>query len=235
MAKRSGFDKSIEQRYDINKVAYLFYGLCYFEQCPPKNVEAEMLLRSHVKLVDKQLALIFKDYLSLIVGGEVRHATEDMGTPVTFKNDVISNVTPRLVAYECITKCRLRSVINVCKKLFSKRSWYEGFGGKNWKIINSTLEAYVDGRLTPKQFIDKCFFIVHNGDHLFTKNIIFDGDECRLRNWLDGKNNGWVDEEFKSIKFFGFLQKIKEYHILTAIKDYKPIKWGKGTLDYTEF
>ncbi len=223
------FTKSVSQRFDVNDVAYLFYGLCYFDQCKFKNIESKMALKSSLEIID-QLALIFKDYLTLLIGGEVRHATARIySSHIKFKDNALTDHTARNTAYRLITYYRVKSVVTTCKGLFSK-VWEDGFGGKRWKIISTTLEEYLKGKLTPKQFVDKCFFIVHNGNMLFTKAIIFKGNEHQLRNWLEQKNTGQLDDEFERIKLFGFLTKVNS--LMKDIRKYTPIEWGRGNLKY---
>ena len=125
---------------------------------------------------ESKVAEMFRDYLALIVLGELRHANEysDKGLKFEFVdfNQIINRercfIERRLFTKESTFRCGM--------KFFNEfyNGWHESYGGEAWYNIAKAGLLY--GKESNMVFIDHCFDLEHNGGCIFNKHaFLFDG------------------------------------------------------------
>lgn len=131
---------------------------------------------------ESKIAEMFRDYLALIVLGELRHCTEysDKGLSFDFMEFKDSMGRERCyIEKRAFTK---ESVLRCGIKMFNKfyNGWREAYGGQPWYDICKAGLMY--GTEKNAVFIDHCFDLEHNGGNIFNKEgFLF----CAYDNLID--------------------------------------------------
>lgn len=125
---------------------------------------------------EARIAEMFRDYLALIVLGELRHANEYSEKGLKF--DFI-DFNQRINRERCFIERRLftkESTFRCGMKFFNEfyNGWHESYGGEAWYNIAKAGLMY--GKESNTVFIDHCFDLEHNGGCIFNKHaFLFDG------------------------------------------------------------
>ena len=125
---------------------------------------------------ESKIAEMFRDYLALIVLGELRHANEYSEKGLKFEfvdfNQMINRercfIERRMFTKESTFRCGM--------KFFNElyNGWHETYGGTAWYNIAKAGLMY--GKESNTVFIDHCFDLEHNGGCIFNKHaFLFDG------------------------------------------------------------
>lgn len=123
-------------------------------------------IRSDAKRIQESIIAkcdgIFRDYLLMAVGGELRH----------FKG--ISMPEGRSSSWQWFVAMSHEHgreyMANAAAELFEDdRGWVSGFGGAKWAIIARVLEARENGKLDARTFVDRVFSLQHNGGSALDK------------------------------------------------------------------
>ena len=119
---------------------------------------------------------LFRRYVDMIVGGEVRHMISDPGGPVSDQLSAALSLTPNLTCPSrssawCIWK-NFRAEHGLIALDWAIDAFGEqrrSLGGKTWSNIARTLKRREIGELSPILFIDACFGMEHNSGTFFDK------------------------------------------------------------------
>lgn len=136
---------------------------------------------------ESKIAKMFRDYLALIVLGELRHANEYSEKGLKFE---FVDFNQRINRERCFIERRMftkESTFCCGMKFFNEfyNGWHESYGGKAWYNIAKAGLMY--GKESNTVFIDHCFDLEHNGGCIFNKHaFLFDGPNDMI-NFLDLK------------------------------------------------
>ena len=119
---------------------------------------------------ESKIAEMFRDYLALIVLGELRHANEYSEKGLKFE---FVDFNQRINREQCFIKRRIftkESTFRCGIKLFNElyNGWHESYGGTAWYGIAKSGLMY--GKESNTVFIDHCFDLEHNGGCIFNKH-----------------------------------------------------------------
>ena len=138
---------------------------------------------------ESKIAKMFRDYLALIVLGELRHANEYSEKGLKFE---FVDFNQRINRERCFIERRIftkESTFRCGMKFFNElyNGWHETYGGTAWYNIAKAGLLY--GKESNTVFIDHCFDLEHNGGCIFNKHaFLFDGPNDILT-FLDLKRN----------------------------------------------
>ena len=178
------YTQGVFRAYEVNieAVCKEFYAL----QAVEATMHTEYGRHSHDKWIqdfysykesfESKIAKMFKDYLALIVLGELRHCNNYSDKGLSFEfvdfNRTISRnrcfVERRFFTKESVFRCGV--------KMFNElyNSWHDSYGGTAWYGIAKAGLMY--GKESNTVFIDHCFDLEHNGGCIFNKHaFMFDG------------------------------------------------------------
>lgn len=136
---------------------------------------------------ESKIAKMFRDYLALIVLGELRHANEYSEKGLKFE---FVDFNQRINRKRCFIERRMftkESTFRCGMKFFNElyNGWHESYGGTPWYNIAKAGLMY--GKESNAVFIDHCFDLEHNGGCIFNKHaFLFDGPNDMI-NFLDLK------------------------------------------------
>ena len=125
---------------------------------------------------ESKVAEMFRDYLALIVLGELRHANRYSEKGLSFE---FVDFNRSINREKCFIERRMftkESVFRCGMKLFNElyNGWHESYGGTPWYNIAKSGLLY--GKESNMVFIDHCFDLEHNGGCIFNKHaFLFDG------------------------------------------------------------
>ena len=125
---------------------------------------------------ESKIAKMFRDYLALIVLGELRHANEYSEKGLKFE---FVDFNQRINRERCFIERRMftkESTFRCGMKFFNElyNGWHESYGGTAWYNIAKAGLMY--GKESNTVFIDHCFDLEHNGGCIFNKHaFLFDG------------------------------------------------------------
>ena len=125
---------------------------------------------------ESKIAEMFRDYLALIVLGELRHANEYSEKGLGFE---FVDFNQRINRERCFIERRIftkESTFHCGMKFFNElyNGWHETYGGTAWYNIAKAGLMY--GKESNTVFIDHCFDLEHNGGCIFNKHaFLFDG------------------------------------------------------------
>lgn len=125
---------------------------------------------------ESKVAEMFRDYLALIVLGELRHANRYSEKGLSFE---FVDFNRSINREKCFIERRMftkESVFRCGMKLFNElyNGWHESYGGTPWYNIAKSGLLY--GKESNTVFIDHCFDLEHNGGCIFNKHaFLFDG------------------------------------------------------------
>ena len=125
---------------------------------------------------ESKIAEMFRDYLALIVLGELRHANRYSEKGLSFE---FVDFNRSINREKCFIERRMftkESVFRCGMKLFNElyNGWHESYGGTPWYNIAKSGLLY--GKENNMVFIDHCFDLEHNGGCIFNKHaFLFDG------------------------------------------------------------
>ena len=138
---------------------------------------------------ESKIAEMFRDYLALIVLGELRHANEYSDKGLKFE---FVDFNQRINRERCFIERRIftkESTFRCGMKFFNElyNGWHETYGGTAWYNIAKAGLMY--GKESNTVFIDHCFDLEHNGGCIFNKHaFLFDGPNDMII-FLDLKRN----------------------------------------------
>ena len=138
---------------------------------------------------ESKIAEMFRDYLALIVLGELRHANEYSEKGLKFE---FVDFNQRINRERCFIERRIftkESTFRCGMKFFNElyNGWHETYGGTAWYNIAKSGLMY--NKESNTVFIDHCFDLEHNGGCIFNKHaFLFDGPNDILT-FLDLKRN----------------------------------------------
>ena len=138
---------------------------------------------------ESKIAEMFRDYLALIVLGELRHANVYSEKGLEFES---VDFNQRINRERCFIERRIftkESTFRCGMKFFNElyNGWHETYGGTAWYNIAKSGLMY--GKESNTVFIDHCFDLEHNGGCIFNKHaFLFDGPNDILT-FLDLKRN----------------------------------------------
>ena len=125
---------------------------------------------------ESKIAEMFRDYLALIVLGELRHANEYSEKGLKFE---FVDFNQKINRERCFIERRMftkESTFHCGMKFFNElyNGWHESYGGTAWYGIAKSGLMY--GKESNTVFIDHCFDLEHNGGCIFNKHaFLFDG------------------------------------------------------------
>lgn len=125
---------------------------------------------------ESKIAEMFRDYLALIVLGELRHANEYSEKGLEFE---FIDFNQKINRERCFIERRMftkESTFRCGMKFFNElyNGWHESYGGTAWYGIAKAGLMY--GKESNTVFIDHCFDLEHNGGCIFNKHaFLFDG------------------------------------------------------------
>ena len=125
---------------------------------------------------ESKIAEMFRDYLALIVLGELRHANEYSDKGLKFE---FVDFNQRINRERCFIERRIftkESTFRCGMKFFNElyNGWHESYGGEAWYNIAKAGLMY--GKESNTVFIDHCFDLEHNGGCIFNKHaFLFNG------------------------------------------------------------
>ena len=125
---------------------------------------------------ESKIAEMFRDYLALIVLGELRHANEYSEKGLEFE---FVDFNQRINRERCFIERRIftkESTFRCGMKFFNElyNGWHESYGGTPWYNIAKAGLMY--NKESNTVFIDHCFDLEHNGGCIFNKHaFLFDG------------------------------------------------------------
>ena len=125
---------------------------------------------------ESKISEMFRDYLALIVLGELRHANVYSEKGLKFE---FVDFNERINRERCFIERRIftkESTFRCGIKLFNElyNGWHESYGGTAWYGIAKSGLMY--GKESNTVFIDHCFDLEHNGGCIFNKHaFLFDG------------------------------------------------------------
>lgn len=125
---------------------------------------------------ESKIAEMFRDYLALIVLGELRHANEYSEKGLKFE---FVDFNQKINRERCFIERRMftkESTFRCGMKFFNElyNGWHESYGGTAWYGIAKAGLMY--GKESNTVFIDHCFDLEHNGGCIFNKHaFLFDG------------------------------------------------------------
>ena len=138
---------------------------------------------------ESKISEMFRDYLALIVLGELRHANVYSEKGLKFE---FVDFNERINRERCFIERRIftkESTFRCGIKLFNElyNGWHESYGGTAWYGIAKSGLMY--GKESNTVFIDHCFDLEHNGGCIFNKHaFLFDGPNDIIT-FLDLKRN----------------------------------------------
>ena len=138
---------------------------------------------------ESKIAEMFRDYLALIVLGELRHANEYSEKGLEFE---FVDFNQRINRERCFIERRIftkESTFRCGMKFFNElyNGWHESYGGTPWYNIAKAGLMY--NKESNTVFIDHCFDLEHNGGCIFNKHaFLFDGPNDMII-FLDLKRN----------------------------------------------
>lgn len=138
---------------------------------------------------ESKIAEMFRDYLALIVLGELRHANVYSEKGLEFES---VDFNQRINRERCFIERRIftkESTFRCGMKFFNElyNGWHETYGGTAWYNIAKAGLMY--GKESNTVFIDHCFDLEHNGGCIFNKHaFLFDGPND-IVTFLDLKRN----------------------------------------------
>lgn len=117
-----------------------------------------------------KVAEMFRDYLALIVLGELRHANEYSDKGLKFE---FVDFNQRINRERCFIERRMftkESTFRCGMKFFNElyNGWHDSYGGTAWYNIAKAGLMY--GKESNTVFIDHCFDLEHNGGCIFNKH-----------------------------------------------------------------
>lgn len=185
--------RAIELNIDV--VCKEFYAL----QAIEATMHTEFGMHSHERWekdfyeykesFESKIAEMFRDYLALIVLGELRHANQYSEKGLEFK---FVDFNQRINRERCFIERRMftkESTFRCGMKFFNElyNGWHESYGGTPWYNIAKAGLLY--GKESNTVFVDHCFDLEHNGGCIFNKHaFLFDGPNDILA-FLDLKRN----------------------------------------------
>ena len=138
---------------------------------------------------ESKIAEMFRDYLALIVLGELRHSNQYSEKGMEFE---FIDFNQKINRERCFIERRMftkESTFRCGMKFFNElyNGWHESYGGTPWYNIAKAGLMY--GKESNAVFIDHCFDLEHNGGCIFNKHaFLFDGPNDILT-FLDLKRN----------------------------------------------
>ena len=138
---------------------------------------------------ESKISEMFRDYLALIVLGELRHSNQYSEKGMEFE---FIDFNQRINRERCFIERRIftkESTFRCGMKFFNElyNGWHETYGGTAWYNIAKAGLMY--GKEGNTVFIDHCFDLEHNGGCIFNKHaFLFDGPNDILT-FLDLKRN----------------------------------------------
>lgn len=144
---------------------------------------------SYKEYFESKIAEMFRDYLALIVLGELRHANVYSEKRLEFE---FVDFNQRINRERCFIERRMftkESTFRCGMKFFNEfyNGWHESYGGQAWYGIAKAGLMY--GVESNTVFIDHCFDLEHNGGCIFNKHaFLFDGPNDLIV-FLDTKRN----------------------------------------------
>ena len=138
---------------------------------------------------ESKISEMFRDYLALIVLGELRHCNRYSDKGLSFE---FTDFNESISRDKCFVERRYfikESVFHCGIKLFNElyNGWHESYGGTAWYGIAKSGLMY--GKESNTVFIDHCFDLEHNGGCIFNKHaFLFDGPNDIIT-FLDLKRN----------------------------------------------
>ena len=119
---------------------------------------------------ESKVAEMFRDYLALIVLGELRHANEYSDKGLKFE---FVDFNQRINRERCFIERRMftkESTFRCGMKFFNElyNGWHDSYGGTAWYNIAKAGLMY--GKESNTVFIDHCFDLEHNGGCIFNKH-----------------------------------------------------------------
>jgi len=127
------------------------------------------------------LAAQFSSYLSMAIGGELRHSKtksyikwasknvveilQELGKN-GYSNSFYLNRNQAWLKWADIFKKRSKkqqaALIKTARRIFRKGKWNSAYGGNNWSLIAITLYTYLKGESSATTFVDTVFGLYHN-------------------------------------------------------------------------
>ena len=138
---------------------------------------------------EDKISEMFRDYLALIVLGELRHANGYSEKGLKFE---FVDFNQRINRERCFIERRMftkESTFRCGMKFFNElyNGWHDSYGGTAWYNIAKAGLMY--GKESNTVFIDHCFDLEHNGGCIFNKHaFLFDGPNDIIT-FLDLKRN----------------------------------------------
>lgn len=151
-----------------------FYGLMSLDALLVGNSKFEPFRHSHKRWMEDfieyrnlyidKLEQVIYDYTVLVVGGELRHASEYC----SFALEGFPYANSRSDAYELVKDFSPDFILAAGEEGFSKYEWEEGYGGRLWADIARA--GTLRNKLGKIGFIDHCVDLSHNNSVYFDKS-----------------------------------------------------------------
>jgi len=123
---------------------------------------------------ESTLAVEFTEYLDMAIGGELRYAKrycEELPRELEpFFKEVSQNGRGKawLVWTIIRRKYGLRA-LELAEETFFAPGWRRNFGGDAWGLVARGLRAHLEGKHTPRVFVDHVFNLEHNTGSVLNK------------------------------------------------------------------
>lgn len=137
-------------------------------------LNGDALARRKLDLLETELAREFASYLDIVVGGELRYA-ESLGDDCPKKLKPFLKEAARAdrgtawLVWGVIRRAWGIDALYLAEQTFDIPGWRGAFGGDAWRSIAKVLRSYLEGRMTDRIFVDRCFSLEHNGGCVFNK------------------------------------------------------------------
>lgn len=146
---------------------YLLETLANIRGCPEAKAALERF--------ERDLARQFAAYLDIAIGGELRYAKAMLGDgcpkqlrPFMREAHLPDRGTAWL-AWTVVRRAWGMRALELAKEAFELPGWRGAFGGEAWASAVSVLSAYLEGRLSDRIFVDRCFSMEHNSGSILNK------------------------------------------------------------------
>ena len=138
---------------------------------------------------ESKIAEMFRDYLALIVLGELRHCSGYSEKALYFESLEFKDSMSRNRCYIEKRYFTKESVFRCGIKLFNEfyNGWHDSYGGEAWYNIAKAGLMY--GKEKDSVFIDHCFDLEHNGGNISNKEAFMFYAYDNLSDFLDLKRN----------------------------------------------
>ena len=160
----------IPERFELTRACAAFYIRYDMVLVDPAGCAAAF------DTVVGELDDLFRRYVDMIIGGEVRHILQEPGGPVAHQLETAledsrdRKTVSRSNAWSVWKELRMKHglvALDWAIDAFGERD--RSMGGKRWSNIARVLKGRETGELSPTLFVDACFGLEHNSGTFFNK------------------------------------------------------------------